>query len=127
MSAPKINSKVIVDGDMSSDLISTVVDVSTSDTASIQLVWTGVPTGAFFVQGSLDYRGPDTSGTRINPPVSGTWTSLTLDPAPVAIGAAGDWLIDLQSLSFPAIRVIYTFTGGTGTLQALVFSKVCFM
>jgi hypothetical protein len=124
MGSPQLNYKVITDGDMSGDVVSSVINVSKSDTASVQLVWTGTPAGTFSIQGSLDYRGPDVTVNRTEPPNSGTWTSLDLDPVPTAAGVADSWLIDLQSLSFPYIRIVYTFVGSTGVLQAYVFSKV---
>lgn len=99
-------------------LTSNVIDIRYLDDIAIQLIFTGTPTGTFAVQGSLNY-----SSTPLAPAVSGTWTSLVLSPSPVASGAADNILINLVQLAFPYIRIVYTKTGGTGTLSAYVSGK----
>jgi hypothetical protein len=101
--------KTITSGDMSGNLTSKVTDISHMDNVSIQLNWTGTPTGTFAVQGSLDQA---------------NWVSLALSPTPGAAGAAGNILLDLNQLSFPYIRTIYTASSGSGSLDAIISGKM---
>lgn len=111
---------IISAGDMSGDLTSEVVPIQWLDNVSIQLNFTGTPTGAFEVQGSLDYSVDPLSGTVKNP---GNWIALTLSPAPVASGSADQILLDLYGLTFPFIRVFYDSTSGSGSLDAYLSGK----
>lgn len=101
---------VISAGTMGGDLTqATYTDIQNMDNVSVQLVWTGTPTGTFYVDGSLD---------------KATWTALSLSPSAAAAGAASSILIDLNQLSFPYIRVRYVRTSGTGTLNAYISGKM---
>lgn len=112
---------IISSGDMSqSSLTSTVTNIQYMDNICISLVWTGSPTGTFAVQGSLDHQ-QDALGNIIT---AGNWIALGLSPNPAATGSAGSTLIDLNQLSFPYIRVVYTKTSGTGTLNAKIGGKM---
>lgn len=95
-------------GDMSGNLESEVTNIATIDNVSIQLVWTGTPTGSFYVDGSAD---------------GANWTPLSLSPAPIASGAAGNWLIDMTQLSFLHIRVRYVASSGSGSLTVTIAGK----
>jgi len=113
--------QVITNGDMSqATLTSKVTGIQYMDNIPIQLNFTGTPTGTFAVQGSLDYS-QDFQG---NVTSVGNWVPLVLSPSPAATGAAGSILLDLNQLSFPWIRVVYTKTSGTGTLNAFVGGKM---
>lgn len=112
---------VITAGDMSlASLTSLPTNIQFLDNVCFQLVWTGTPTGTFSIQGSLTHQ-QDSLGNVSN---VGTWDNISLSPAPVAVGSAGDILIDMNQLSFPWIRVVYTKTSGTGTLTATVGGKM---
>jgi hypothetical protein len=105
-------------------LISAVTNIKYKDSVAIQLKWTGTPTGTFTVDGSLDYNpGLPQSGAPPGGANNGTWTSLVLSPAPVASGAAGNILLNLNQLAFPWIRVTYTNASGTGTLTGYISAK----
>lgn len=106
--------QTITSGDMTGSLTSLVTHLLFKDNVSIQLVWTGTPTGTFAVQGSVDYN--QQAGT-------GTWTAITLNPAPAASGSADNALLDLNQLSFPYIRVVYTAVSSSGTLQCWISAK----
>lgn len=112
---------IITDGDMSlASITSLVTGIQYLDNIAIELSFTGTPTGTFQVQGSLSYE-RDAQGNVTN---AGQWTPLNLPQSPVASGASGVILIDLNQLSFPYIRVVYTRTSGSGTLNALIGGKV---
>lgn len=111
--------KVIDAGDMSQATItSSVTDIRYLDNVSIQCIFTGTPTGSFALEGSLDYL-------RVNAQVtnSGTWTPITLSSTPAASGSAGNILLDLNQLSFPYIRIVYTKSSGTGVLNVYISGK----
>jgi len=113
--------KIIDAGDMSqSSITSAVTNITYLDNVCIELVFTGSPVGTFSVQGSLDHQ-QDALGNIIT---AGNWVSLTLSPAPVASGSADQIVIDLNQLSFPYIRVVYTKTSGTGTLNGWIGAKM---
>ena len=111
---------IITNGDMSQpSLTSTIIDTRGLHALALQFVFTGTPTGTFTVQGSLDY-----CMDNVHTPNAGTWTALNIDPAPVASGASGNILIDLVAFGAPYIQVIYTSSGGAGTLNVMASGKV---
>ena len=109
-----------VSGDMSAaSITSLVTNIQYIDNICLELTFTGSPTGTFSVEGSVDYR-QDFNGNVQN---AGHWVPITLPTAPVASGAPGSILIDMNQLSFPYIRVVYTKTSGTGSLTATIGGK----
>lgn len=111
---------IIVAGDMSqSSLTSAVTNIQYLDNVCLELIFTGSPTGTFAIQGSVNYAA-DINGNVTN---AGDWVAITLSPAPVASGSAGTILLDLNQLSFPYIRVVYTKASGTGSLTAVIGGK----
>lgn len=113
--------KIITNGVMTgtSVLTSTVTNIQHWDNVCLQFVWAGSPTGTFSVQFSVDYA-QDFQGNVTN---TGTWDPITLSPAPAASGSAGSWLLDLNQLSMPWVRVVYTNASGSGVLQAYISGK----
>lgn len=79
-------------------------------------------TGTFSVQGSLDYTIDETVNNVSNP---GNWITLKLAGGVPTISAASDQiLIDLNQLSFNAVRLVYTSTvAGTGTCDIFVMGR----
>lgn len=118
---------VITNGDMSGSLTSVVTIIQKLSMISYSLSWAGTsPVGTVSVQASNDYAVyPD--GTVKN---AGTWSTLTLsvNGSPVSTiaisGNTGNGLIDLNSCAAYAIRLIYTRTSGSGTMQAVINAKV---
>jgi len=97
---------------------STVTDIRYLDNISIQLIATGTPTGTFAVQISNDYLA--SNGTVVN---AGTWNALTLPSTPTLSGAASNIFLELNQLGGAYIRVVYTFSAGTGTLNGYITGK----
>lgn len=97
-------------------LTSEVTCIAFLDNIGIQLNFTGAPVGAFDIQVSIDYDK--------DKGIPGTWLSLPLTPAPSAAGAPGSIYLDLNQLSAPFIRVVYTKTSGTGTLNSFISGKM---
>lgn len=115
-----LKKQIITNGDMSqATLTSLVTDIQFLDNICVELVFTGSPTGFFYVQGSVDYT-QDGYGNVTN---AGNWVSLNLYPAPVAPGGDDLILIDMNQLSFAWVRVLYQKASGTGTLNAFIGGK----
>lgn len=89
---------------MAGTVTSSVTTVTGIDYVNIQAVWTGTPTGSFDFQASHDQA---------------TWTSLAFANPFTATGAAGNLMADIK-LSAPYLRVVYTPTSGSGTLNVSI-------
>lgn len=110
---------IITDGDMSSSITSSVVEIMYQDNIAIQLDWDGTPTGSFEFQISNNHR-EDILGNVVE---EGTWVTLPLDPAITASGSADNALVDLNQLGAAYVRVVYTAVSGSGTLNAVLTAK----
>lgn len=115
-----IKFQTIVNGDLSGNLISTVTNIEFQDNIGVQLNFSGDAEGLFSVQVSMDYA-QNSQGAVSN---AGNWIGLSLDPAPAATGSGGNIYIDLNQLSAPWIRVIYTAASGTGAVNAFICGKM---
>jgi len=112
--------KVITSGDMTFTVTSDVTIIQNLSQVGYDISWVGTPTGAFSVQISNTYS-QNSDGTVKNP---GNWTSLTLSTTPTASGSPGNGYIDIDAISAYAIRLVYTPSSGSGTLQATICGKV---
>ncbi len=77
------------------------------DRPSYELSWTGTPTGEFSVE--VSHTGD-------------FWAPVTLSTTVEATGGSGNAFIDIES-GAKYIRLVYTRTSGTGTLQAYIACK----
>jgi len=102
-----------------SSITSSVTNIQRLDNIGIQFNWSGAPVGDFAVQISADYA-QDTEGNVTN---AGNWTPITLSPSP-ATSSGSPIYIDMFQLSAPWLRVVYTRTSGSGTLQATIVGKM---
>lgn len=78
-----------------------------TDRVGYQIAWTGTPTGAFTVEISND---------------GSTWVELTLSTAIAAAGSADEAFIDAETAA-KFIRLVYTRSSGTGTLNVHITAK----
>lgn len=103
--------------------ISSVSNIIYRDSIAYQAAWTGMPTGAFDAQGSIDFNPglPESGGSSNN----GTWTSIPISPAFNATGSGGATfgLINLSQLGFSYTRLQYTNSTGSGALGVWVSGK----
>lgn len=108
---------IITNGAMASTntLTSSVVDIRGFDNISLQANWTGTPNGTFYVDVCSDYN-PNYSGA------TGTWTTIT-PTLGAPTGAAGTSFLDAIQTSAPYIRVRYTNSSSTGTLNVYLGAK----
>lgn len=119
----------IVSGDMSqTSITSAITDIQFLDDVGIEFSWTGSPVGVFSIEVSASYS-QDFNGNVLN---AGHWTPVvftyydgvgfnTGSSVPTSLGSP--IYIDLALLSAPYIRVVYTKTSGTGTLQTYLTAK----
>lgn len=98
-------SDLIVNGDMSSSITSSSTNILYTDRVGYQLVWTGTPSGTFTLEVSNDET---------------TWVSV--DTGILASGAAGDAFIDFETAA-KFVRLVYTASSGSGTLNAHITAK----
>jgi hypothetical protein len=106
---------------MSSNITSEVTIIDNKTLIGYDISWSGSsPVGMMSVQVSNTFS-ENPNGTIRNP---GTWTTLTLSaPTPVS-GNTGNGFIDIDITGAYAIRLVYTRTSGTGTLNAVICAKV---
>lgn len=119
---------VITNGNMASASLTSLVTIMTNvSMLSYALSWTGsTPIGTISVQGSNDYT-QNAEGGAGN---AGTWTTLVLSSSgtpttslPIT-GNTGTAAVDITATAFYALRLIYTKTSGTGTVQCVAAAKV---
>lgn len=117
----------ILNGNMSANIIGTPSVILRIPMISYSFSWVGVsPVGTISIQVSNDYE-LGATGLVINP---GTWNNLPLVQNGTQVtfiplsGNSGNGFIDIDDLAGYAIRPVYTFTSGTGTLQAICEAKV---
>lgn len=112
---------VITNGDMSDDIVSSVTIIQKLSLVSYGVSWTGSsPVGVITVQVSNDYSlNPDGSVNN-----TGTWNDLPLSATCDVSGNSDNGFIDIDAQAGYALRLVYTSTSGTGTLQAIVSGKV---
>ena len=93
----------ITAGDLSANIIGSAVDVSSADRLSFQCNWTGTsPVSAIKLQCSND-------GSNWHD-ISGATVSVS--------GNTGAGMVQSVSVAFRYVRMLSTFTSGTGTLVA---------
>jgi hypothetical protein len=121
MSRPFIAQEpVFVNASMTSTVHSLPTNIKQMPYVSYDLSWTGSPTGTFTVEVSDTYQ-QSGEGVVIN---AGNWTALTLSTTVTASGSAGSAFIDVRGTAATWIRLTYTPSSGTGTLNASMSAKV---
>ena len=100
---------------MGASVASSGVDVSKADTISVQAVWAGggAPNGSFEVQISNDDVANVASVTN--------WS--TYPSSAIAITTDGDLSYHIANVGFRYMRIFYTRTGGTATIDANMVIK----
>lgn len=111
--------RIVIDQSLSGDFVSPAQYIQYTDNICFHISATGTPTGIFGIQGS---------GNRIvdfqkNVISAGTWVDIPTSQSGAVSGAPNEIIFDLNQLSFPWVRVIYTRTSGTGTANIVVSGK----
>lgn len=109
MSSPLIhfNQRVIADGSMGGNLSTSSIEVSEVALGSVHAIWSAgsTPVGDLIVSGSND---------------NSTFTTISTD---AVSGNSGSLLKRLGSIDFAYLKVSYTRTSGSGTLNVYVCGK----
>ena len=119
---PTYTDPLVTSQSMAASFNGTPININFMDNIGYQLAWTGAnPTGTITFQVSIDYNS--------NFPTQATWTTVQLTPGNnLSIspgGAASNAYVDLNQLSAPWIRVVYTTAGGSvGNLTAKIAAKM---
>jgi hypothetical protein len=111
---------------MASSSKSIGIDINQEFAWSIQAEWTGAPVGTLTIEVSNDIVpvapsatnpvGPDPAANVVN------WSTYT-GSAVVLSGTNGNWMYISQLGPYRWVRLSYTATSGTGTLNAVMFGK----
>jgi hypothetical protein len=97
-------------GDLSGSLTSTTTNVINLDKASIHLSWSGTsPDGVITVEARNGEKD--------------SWYTLDFGSAINISGNSGSHQLIFNELPFTDIRVVFTFTSGTGSIDAVLTMK----
>lgn len=106
---------------MSSSITSKVTIVQKLSLISYSVSWVGsTPVGTMSVEVSNDYVENADGSVK----TAGTWNALPLDASTAVSGNTDNGFIDIDLQAGYAMRLKYTRTSGTGTMQAVISSKV---
>lgn len=103
-----------VSGDMSSSFNLKAVWLGHIANYAIQLVFTGSPQGNFKLQASNDVGNPTAQTEAERQAAIVNWTDI--DDSAQTISAAGNHMWTVQNAGYNWVRVVWTQTGGSGTL-----------
>lgn len=113
--------QVITNGSMAGNLTSAVTIVDNLSMIGYDISWTGTsPVGTMSVQISNTYK-QNAQGGVLN---AGNWTTISLSSPTAVSGNTGNGFIDIDATGAYAIRLVYTRTSGTGTMNATIAAKV---
>lgn len=121
MSRPYISQyHLLTNVSMATTVHSAPINIQQMSYVGFDINWTGVPVGSFSVEVSNTYQ-QSNEGVVIN---VGNWTALVLSAPVTAAGAPDNAFIDVDGVSASWIRLTYTATSGTGSLNASLSAKV---
>ncbi len=113
-------------GDMSANITSAPTVLQSLTMVNYAYSWTGTsPVGTISIQASSDCTVLPEGGVS-----GGAWNTVPLVSSGTAVtsvavtGNTGNGMIDIYGLAAFAVRTVYTYTSGTGTLTATVTCKV---
>lgn len=108
--------KIIDDGSMATDITSDVTGIQYMDNASIIVSWSGTaPVGELQVEvANVVKDDPDAT----------IWSVLEFGTTIPVSGATGQHTLNMSNLTFSALRLKYLRTSGSGTMNAILTSKV---
>lgn len=99
--------RIIIDGNMASNITSEAVDVSRMDNISVEAIYTGSPNGTLTLQGSNSKE---------------NWASVNTSEN-IAISSASNDIMVFANYAFKWARVVYTASSGSGTLNCYLTAK----
>lgn len=102
-----------------STLNSTIIPLEQAFGCAIQAVWTGTPNGTIKLQASCDL--PVNNIGQGSQTVT-NWTDIANTPQVIA-GSSGNFMWNITSAMYRYVRLTYTNTSGSGTLNAVMCVK----
>lgn len=105
--------KIVTAGSMGTSLNSIPVDMTTVQNASIMAVWTGTPVGTLKLQISNDIVDSCTQVTN--------WVDYS--GSSTAVSSAGNFEWNLGIANYKCLRMVYTRSSSTGTMNAIAGVK----
>lgn len=111
--------KMIEDGDMSTEIISNETDVKNLDTATVRVAWDigGTPVGVLTIEALQEKDDTAAASDASN------WFTVDIDATITIDNTETDHQILFKNLPFDKIRLKYTATSGTGTMNAKITAK----
>lgn len=110
------NDAIVVNGNMSGDIISDMFPAPQKFVASIQCVWTGTPTGTFYVDYSDDLNTSEGGQGVVNWIIAPNGScAVTAEP--------GKLLLRTYALGERWVRLRWVHSAGAGTLNARFNAK----
>ena len=109
MEANLYNKLIVTNGNMSANITSPLLDMSTVEAIVFYANWTGTPTGTLKLQVSLTENNTDFVD------LPGSSQSLT--------GIAGKFMWNITDTNFDQIRLVYIAGSGTGSTNVQVNAK----
>lgn len=103
-------------------ITSAVTNIQYLDNIGIQLNWTGTPNGGAVLQVSVDYAQVNMGGVPVVTN-AGTWNTITTSADAAPAGSASSFFYNIGQIAAPWIRLVYTNTSSTGTLNAFICGK----
>lgn len=102
---------------MGATFTSSPTNIQFLDNIAYQAVWSAgsTPVGVLSVEVSIDYDPQQNN--------AGNWDTLVLPVTAAVSGNSGTLSIALQQLSHPWVRLKYTRTSGSGTMNAFLSAK----
>ena len=132
MSGRKSNLKqyeLVAAASMTTSITSPVTSIEFLDNIGYQIDYSGSPVGTFSVQVSADYN-QDYQGNVMN---AGSWVTVPVtywngttfvDSTTIPTTVSSPVFVNLNQLSAPWVRVVYTFASGSGSLNIWVCGKM---
>lgn len=109
------NEAIVSAGDMSANINSSATLIEWVFGYSIQVVMSGAPVGSLKLQASNDFD----AGRPMAAPVN--WTDIALTTQ--AVNGAGTAFYNIPDSMYRWVRLVYTFTSGTGSMTARIQTK----
>lgn len=112
--------QIITSGDMAQSAINSKgIDLNQQYVYAIQAVWTGSPVGTLKIQVSNDIVPDGVGGDQASNVVN--WTDYTNSSQ--SISGAGNFVWNVLEAGYRWVRLVYTKTSGSGTINAVFSGK----
>lgn len=111
-----LHDQIVDGGDLSGDLASSIMDIRHLYVGAIHLIWTGSPVGDFTVEASAKKVSKSSD-------LADADFETVADSTQAAGGGAGSHVYNLTDLGYRWLRLKFTSTSGTGSLDAWAIAK----